>query len=360
MDEIFNDLLQEAIDNSYNNISGLSMALLSDDLEGGVWTGAKGFDSNAKEDILSASQPFRVASVTKTFVAAAIMRLHEMDSISIEDPITEYISADHIQILEEDGYKPEEILIKHCLNHTSGIADYATTDDYISEALQNPDKRWTRTEQLEWATKYGDPLWPSGSQYRYSDSGYILAGEIIERYSQGDLASGLRSLLKFEKIGLQDTWLETLENHPSEAKEPVHRYLRKLVDATGWDPSVDLYGGGGLMSTTKDLATFMSALFTGLIFDDASTLELMMTPPDFWAEYNPDEDDRYKDYRYGFWEISIYGEKAYKHGGLWGSTMMYVPAYGCSIASNFTYGRNDRMEKKALLAIKKLREQNGL
>jgi len=123
-DSTLNALLEEAYNKSYKSIAGMSAAAMTPTLDE-KWVGAYGFDSSDNKSELKAEQAFRIASVTKTFVATAILRLHEMDSLSIEDPISKYISQEHHDILAKAGYQPDKILIKHCLNHTSGLFDYA-------------------------------------------------------------------------------------------------------------------------------------------------------------------------------------------------------------------------------------------
>ncbi len=351
-------LLNESIDGSFGSIPGVTLSVLSPSLDGGSWTGSVGYDSREKEDELSSDQPFRIASVTKTFVAMSILRLHEMDSLSIDDPIGKFISQEHIDILKKDGYDVNKILIRHCLNHTSGFFDYAANHDaYIDACMKDPSHRWTRTEQLEGAIKWGDKVGEPGELYRYSDTGYVLLGEIIELFYNGDLAKGLRELLSFERLELNHTWLETLEPAPEGLMDPVHRYLGR-TDATEFDASIDLYGGGGLVSTCQDLTKFIRALFKHEVFDKEETLELMKTEPQYFTSYKPADDRRHKDYRYGLWQFSIYGEDGYMHGGLWGTHMIYIPTWDISLAANFTAGQNDRLLKKAILAIKNAEKSN--
>lgn len=358
IEETLNLLLKEAIDNSYESIPGVAMSIVSSELPNGRWSGVSGYDSKEKEDLVRVEQPFRIASVTKSFVATAILRLHEKDSISITDPISKYISSEHSSILRGDGYDPDKILVRHCLNHTAGLFDYAMNhENYMQACMQEPNKRWTRTEQLEGAMKWGDKQGEPGEKYLYCDTGYILLGEVIEVFYKGDLAAGLRDLLKFNELGLNSTWLESLEPSPLSSYDPVHRYLGRL-DATTWDASIDLYGGGGLMSTCPDLGEFIHALFNNRIFDNPETLELMKTEPLYDPLYDPDDDERFKDYRYGLWEISIYGEKAYIHSGFWGCTMLHIPKRNMSIATNITDRWNARMIKKAVLAINNLNSRN--
>ena len=174
-DTIFSSLLQECLDHSFDSVPGVTMTIKSPLLEE-IWSGSAGYSDQEKSIPTMVSHPFRIESVTKTFVAAAILRLHEKDSLSIEDPIAMHIGEPFISVLKSDGYRPEEILIKHCLNHTSGIHDYAQgSGNYLKEMIRDPKRRWTRMDQLEVAMQWGDKLGEAGEQTTYSDTGYILS-----------------------------------------------------------------------------------------------------------------------------------------------------------------------------------------
>jgi len=352
-DKLFSLLLQENIDHSFGSVPGVSMSINSPLLEQ-KFHGAAGYADLEEKEELSYSQVFRIASVTKTFVATAILRLHEMDSLSIEEPISTYIDESFISILQSDGYDPDRILIKHCLNHTSGLDDYIfVSEDFMNAILKNPDKRWTRKEQVQGAVEWGDKIGEPGAQTKYSDTGYILLGAIIENFYDGDLAKGLRALLNFDGLGLTSTWLETLEAHPLDQSNKVHRYFRE-IDATDWDASVDLFGGGGLVSNTADLADFMYALFNNGIYEDQSTLNLMLSIPEYVQASDANDQKEIEYYNYGLWTIEVFGNKVHMHNGYWGITMIYIPKYKTSIAVNTTRGNSDRMIKKVLLVLEQL------
>lgn len=348
-------LIEEALVHSHGNVKGVSMSIQSPDFK---WSGAVGYDSNLEEDSLMTHQPFRIASVTKTFVAVAILRLHEMGKISIDEPISKYISQNHIDILKANEYQPDKITIRHCLHHTSGLFNYARVDiPFADSIMTRPKKRWTRTQQLEGAMLWGDKVGEPGELYSYCDTGYILLGEIIESYYSGDLALGLRTLLKFDELGMSSTWLESMESHPAESLKPVHRYF-KNIDVTQHDPSMDLYGGGGLMSTGQDLALFLQALFNHKVYDNPSTLDLMLTKATYFDSYDTAEDRRYEDYRMGLIEIEIYGEKAYLHSGFWGTLFVHIPGRNTSYATNCTSRSSERMLKKAILIMNQLNDKS--
>ncbi len=353
------ELLEEAIYDSFESVPGVSMTVLAPNLNL-HWTGAAGFDSKAKDQTLSADQPFRIASVTKSFVATAILRLHELGRLSIDDPLEKHSSQEALDLLRKGGYAPDKITLRQCLNHTCGLYDYAMGGNTFMESIaSNPKKRWTRMEQISLAMETGEPIGAPGEKYRYNDTGYVLLGEIIEAKMDSSLAYGLRELLAFEALNMDTTWLETLEPAPPRKERFVGRYARGH-DATDWDASIDLFGGGGLVSTTQDLAAFMYGLFHEKIYDRSETLDLMLEKASYAESYDWEEDERYSDYRQGLEVVNIYGDKAYLHGGLWGTILFYIPAYECSIAINYTHGRRDRLLKKTVLLIKNLSDQKKL
>lgn len=307
---------------------GVQVSVLSPKL-GIDYSGAAGFDTRGKEQNVETNQPFRIASITKTFVAVALLRLEEQGLLSIDDPISKYISKEHIQILKSDKYNPDLITIKSCMNHTSGLFDYAMSkDDYPKIVAADPYHRWTRTEQIKLAMKIGKPVNKVGAEYHYSDTGYVLLGEILEKVTGKGLAASIRETVGFEQLDLNSTWLETMEDHPRDGERRVGRYLDEH-DASDWDPSVDLYGGGGLISTSADLAKFMTALFEGNIFEKEGTLEKMLEKPNLKKKAS-------MDYRLGIIYQDFGQVEAYLHSGLWGVYLFYFPALEAAVAINYT------------------------
>ncbi len=332
-------ILEETVQGK-EKVEGVSLTVLSPQLKIS-FSGAAGFDSTEKDSELDAAQPFRIASITKTYVAAAILRLYEMNKLRLEDPITKYISEAHVEILKAGGYAPDQILIKHCLNHTSGLFDYAEgSKDYIKIARKNAKKRWTRTEQLQFAMDHGAPIAAPGKEHHYSDTGYILLGEIIEKLTRTGLAKGLRSLLKYEDLGLNATWLESLEEKPQNLPNAVHRYLGK-IDATHWDNSMDLYGGGGLAATTEDVGRFIQALFNHKVFENESTLTTML---------EGNENTAYR-MGIGWFRSQKSGTEAYTHSGFWGTMYVHVPKYNATVVVNYTRTESATMLNKVFALI---------
>ena len=337
-------ILEEECCTAQNGIVGMSLAVVSPDLDIN-YSNAIGYNSLERNDTLLVQQPFRIASLTKVFVAAAILRLYEQKKLALSDPISKFISPDHIAILRKGGYNPDAITIRHCLTHRSGLYDYAEGGpEYIEEASKDPAKRWTRTEQLQFAMDFGKPQGFPGEVEHYSDTGYILLGEIIEERTALGLAEGLRQLLKFDELGMSATYLESLEKRPSGLLPNVRRYMGE-IDASEWDNSIDLYGGGGLVSTTEDLTVFLQGLFNGKIFDKSSVLDVMLLKKEFDAQRN-----QLPSQRLGFGAIigKKSGLEVYLHTGFWGTVFMHIPKYNCSIALNNTNDGNSEVLQRTL------------
>ncbi|MEL6834429.1 MAG: serine hydrolase domain-containing protein [Bacteroidota bacterium] len=350
-------ILEEARRGSFDQIAGVNMTVIAPELDL-HWTGTSGFDSKEREDTIRAQQPFRIASITKTFVAAAMLRLVEKRQLSLEDPIAKQLPEEYLELLRQGGYEPNNINWRQCLNHTSGIYDYAMGGDtYVELARNNPRKRWTRKEQVELAMESGQATGTPGERYSYGDTPYILAGKVLEMRQDTNLGIALRNLLGYDKLGLESTWLESIEEAPPIDLPLVHCYFQNL-DASNWDPSIDLYGGGGLVSTTQELATFFHGLFNGKVFERNETLDLMLAPVTYADTYKPEDNPRHKDYRLGLWKVKIFGEDAYMHGGLWSTGILHVPSLNCTVAVKYTNGWWERQVKQVVLTIKNAQVNN--
>jgi D-alanyl-D-alanine carboxypeptidase len=259
---------------------------------------------------------FRLASNTKTYTAATILRLWEDGRIKLDDSIRNYVDPAYIALLEKDGYDTAHITVRHLLSHTSGLADHAQTREFLQLIETRPGTAWTRRSQLEWLVRWTDPVAAPGVKFFYSDSGYCLLGNIIERLTGLPLATAVRRTLDFDKLGLSATWWETQEPPAPQAGPRAHLILDGK-DTYDWNPTLDMYGGGGLVATPQDMARFLYALFDGKVFRHPGTLETMLSKQGLPAD---------SPYRLGIFEYDVGGLKAYGHSGFWGTAAVYVPS----------------------------------
>jgi D-alanyl-D-alanine carboxypeptidase len=278
-------------------------------------------DGLGGDEPLTAQHEFRIASVTKTFVAATVLRLAEQGELGLDDPIDAHLPPQFLDLLTGDGYDVGRITVAHLLGHTGGLYDFAFDDEYVALALLEPEHRWTPAEQVRFAMTHGDPLADPGDGFAYSDTGYVLAGQVIEAVTGRPLADAVRTTLDFDGLGLDHTYFESLEPAPVPVPPRLHN-LAGEIDMWQADPSVDLYGGGGLVSTVDDLATFYGGLFGGLVFDDPSTLDRMTTVSEVSGR------DRAG---LGLFRVEAAGVTCFEHGGFYGTVAFHCPSVALTI-----------------------------
>jgi D-alanyl-D-alanine carboxypeptidase len=300
------------------------------------WSGAAGWASRESSSRLRANQPFRIASVTKVFVAAATFRLIEEGRLGLYDPISIHITPEIARILESGGYDPARITIAELLGHTSGLYDYAMDPSYDRAVQANGRKMWTGTEQIQWAMQHGKPIGRPGEKYSYADTNYVILGQIIERASGQALAAYVGEALQFHAIGMSSTYWEMLESAPRGEPPRAHQYFDK-VDITDYNPSMDLYGGGGLVSTTADLSRFMRSLLTGRLFEDRSTLATSLLPVETERPMTHGRSLMLATVQFG-------RHTCWGHAGYWGTLAFYCPDVDAAVAVNIDQSLDDQAD----------------
>lgn len=328
----------------YNPESIGIMVHIESPKKGISWSGSVGY-SDAKNEIkLTPHQPALIASSIKTYISTTILRLQEQNKLSIEDAIKYHLTDRTIKLFESDGYDLERIKIKHLLSHTSGIEDYAN-DEYLDWVDKNQQYRWTRNEQLELTIKAGDPLGKPEDTFNYADANYLLCTEIIENVTKKPFYESIRELLKYEELGFSNTWFPTLETKNKQTKPLVHQYWgEKNWDSYNHDISWDLYGGGGIATTTKEMAQFSYDLFNYKIIQDKNTLSQIFTP----IETKDGKDNKYG---LGLSIGNVKGKTSYGHGGFWGTVVLYFPELDTSIAVFILERDKGKLRKNVLEAL---------
>jgi D-alanyl-D-alanine carboxypeptidase len=289
------------------------------------WRVAAGLADTARQTRLTPDQPVRLASNTKTYTAAALLRLVEMGRLSLSDPLRQHLPPAIDSLLRRDGYATDVITIEQVLSHRAGLHEHPAVPSYVAKLRTDPQHQWTPREQLQWLVDSLAPVGPPGAQFRYSDAGYVLLGLIVERHSGQSLGPAVRSLLRFDALGLHHTWWETLEPAPPGVADRAHQYLGGF-DAYGINPSFDLYGGGGLVAPMSDVARFMTALFDGKVLATREMFETMDRPRS--PEMNG--------YGMGLFGATVGGHKGRGHSGFWGTTAMVFPEAGVTVAVAIT------------------------
>jgi len=235
---------------------------------------------------------YRLASVSKQFTAMAIMLLARDGKIRFDQPIRE--------ILPELPAAAQGVTVRHLLNHTSGLPDY---EDLIpdTQTVQVSDR-----DVLALLARKDTLYFPAGSTYRYSNSGYVLLGIIVERVSHLTFAEFLRTRI-FARLGMTASVA-----HIEGADTVPHRAFGYSPAAAGFTPNDQsvtsaTLGDGGIYTNVDDLVRWDQALY-GETLVDTATMRLATTPPTLPAGAET---------QYGFgWFVDTYrNERRWRHTG---------------------------------------------
>jgi CubicO group peptidase (beta-lactamase class C family) len=211
---------------------------------------------------------FRLGSITKQFTAASVLLLEERGKLRIEDPIGKY--------LPDVPEAWSKIMIFNLLTHTSGIPNFTALPDYEGSkaAAISPEQRIARLRD--------QPLdFDPGTKWAYSNSGYVVLGDLIEKVGGVPYAQFVRDNI-FTPIGMSDSGYDSnaaiIERRASGYRMGA---AGALLNAEYIDMTVP-FAAGGLYSTPPDLLKWETALFAGKVLTQAS-LTKMITP--FMSNY---------------------------------------------------------------------------
>jgi CubicO group peptidase (beta-lactamase class C family) len=230
---------------------------------------------------------FRIASLTKAFTAVSILQLQAQGKLDVQDPVCRYIRP----------CPPAwgAITLHELLDHTSGIPDYTNFTDF--GAAQNS----SATLAGLLARFQGQPLdFSPGMQWRYSNSGYIVLGLVVEKASGESYEQYLQRHI-FTPLGMRDTGIDRGGSRVAAG------YADDRLAADPMNMSV-LFSAGGLYSTAGDLARWSQAL-DGDALLPAAERDLLFSP----AVSVPDDTGR--SYGYGWFLGALDGHPYQAHGG---------------------------------------------
>ena len=260
-----------------HGVPGAAAAVAQD----GVLTYTRGFGwADVEHGIHAAADTvFGVASVTKSFTAAAIMRLADGHQLSVDDPVVEYLPEFRIPRGGADAVR-----IHHFLTHTAGLpplpsrwyafgasarADAEGAPPPVDVAarppIETPEDLMAYLAESEWS-----PLGPPGAQFSYSNEGFALLGAIVARVSGRPYTRYLTEEI-LEPAGLARTWFGPAPDRAAAAEPGVTvPYVvpksdggRDAVPARTWWYSDVWNPAGGICSTVTDLVRYLDLYRTG-------------------------------------------------------------------------------------------------
>jgi D-alanyl-D-alanine carboxypeptidase len=226
---------------------------------------------------------FKVASITKTFVATVVLQLVGEGRLSLDEPVGRRLPG-----LLANG---DTITVRQLLNHTSGLFNYTDDPAVLQGLVQN--RVFTPRELVAIAETHPSTA-PPGTKWAYSNTNYVVAGLLVEAVTGHQVGQELRRRV-FEPLGLRDTSFPVTSGKISGYH--AHGYVPKeliptgsagdefppspdgrLVDVTALNPSAT-WGAGNIISSAPDLSRFYRALMTGRLLTPSMLREMKTTVP---------------------------------------------------------------------------------
>lgn len=244
---------------------GAPGVILDATVEGATLTATAGLADVTSGRPMASSDPFRIASVTKTFTAVLSLLLAEEGTLKLSDSVEDLLP----------GVVPNgpEISVQMLLNQTSGLFDYVDDPQVFGVYETDASYVWEPGRLIEIATSH-PPLFSPGDRWAYSNTNYIVLGRILEAIT-GEPLDRIFTERLFAPFGLTETQFATNADLPATA---VHGYLLDpdgiLSDSSAVDPSAG-WAAGGIVSTVADVSRFYGALLGGRILD-SDHLEMML------------------------------------------------------------------------------------
>ena len=250
---------------------------------------ANGYIEYVNQTPLQSTTIFELASVSKQFTAMTIMMLHEKGLLQYDELVEKYINIPY-----------KGITIRQLLTHTSGLPDYqAIMDEHWDKS-----KVANNTDIIAYLNRYAPPsLFEPGSQYLYSNTGFVILASITEKLSGRDFIEFCNTEI-FNKLKMKSTGIRTLEEKAAIANFALgHVFVpeRNAYIRADSFPSSNYTiwlgnrkGPGRISSTVEDLLKWDQALYTSKLIQPSTLAEA----------FNPMKLSTGKISNYGFgWEL---------------------------------------------------------
>ena len=297
----------------------------------GVWVPGRGRFVRAEglADVggrpLERDDHFRIASITKTFVATAALQLVDRGRLRLNDRLSKYV----------DWPGGNRITVRQLLNQTSGIYNFVENEEFEQRFDADPTLPWTAPRDGLELARGVDPYFEPGQGFHYSETNYYLTAMIVEEITGKPIERVIRRRI-LRPLGLTETSFPSTPRLPS----PFARgYLSEggaLRDVTASNPNVS-WAAGAMVSTLDDLRTWAKALGTGRPLLKRRTQRERI--PNVVIEREPIR------VMYGLGMFSI-NDFLGHNGAIYGysTTMLYLPATGATIITFMNKASNESDE----------------
>lgn len=267
-------------------------------------------------------------SVGKTYVAAVALQLVHEGKIGLDDKIEKWLGQEKWFARLPNA---KDVTVRMLLNHTSGLVRYEFKEQFAIDLTRQPDKVWRPEELIAYLLDTKAPF-AAGQGWDYSDTNYIVLGMIIERATNSTYYQELRRRI-LAPLGLQQTVpvegrsIAGLSQGYAGTNNPFGNSDAMLVDGRMVINPQFEWTGGGIASTSVDLARWARLLYEGRAFHPSLMKEMLDGVP---AQLGPEA-------KYGLGVIIrptalgiTYGHSGFFPGYL--TEVMYFPQSRIAIA----------------------------
>lgn len=238
---------------------------------GQTWIGAAGVDDTTTGTPMTSDRRFRVASITKLYVDAVILSLVDEGALSL---------GDHLDRWYPTFPNANGITIQMLMNHTAGVTtDWWLSPDLLQVALDDLSRTWTPSEVIELMGKR-PPLAPPGGPALYSNTGFVLLGEIAAQVAGKSIGALIDDRI-IRPLGLQHTTFEF--DNPPDLAHGYYDFQGHTIDVTAMpmQAMLSMAGAAGAIQTdATDLLTFVHTLLgtTEILSESSRSLLSPSTP----------------------------------------------------------------------------------
>ena len=302
----------------------------------GVHRKGYGFANLSTGTKIDPKTPFRLASLTKPFVATAIMMLKERGALTYDDAVADYFP---------EFSSLSTITLRHLLTHTSGVEDYEELflrEGVIDAKYPTPSESGPRGHEpglLETVQLLArEPLrFRPGDEWEYSNSGYVLLAVIAELVSGIPLARFFRENI-FDPLGMHDSRLSEHAQPEPELSNRAKGYILNgdVYDEADYSPLNAIYGPDGIYSTLDDMIRWCEALGNEKLVKSSTMKEAFTS-----GELNS---GARSGYGFGWFIGTNFGLPVVSHTGSWmgyRSFLSYYPSQELGIVVLANFGEFD-------------------
>lgn len=329
----YNQLLMNIV---HSGVVGITMSVYHP--ETGIWLGAAGKADLHLNIDMKPCNISRVGSTVKMFTAVTVLKLAEEGKLDLDDRISDYLQGDIIDHIEN----ADKATIRQLLQHSSGIYNYIQNLNFQTASLNDLIREWKPEDLLKYA-RGKDSYFSPGEDVRYSNTGYILLGLLIEKVENKPFYKVFEEKI-FRPLGLSMTRFAAENPVPDDiVRGYVDLYSKLQVTESTYYSGWDYYtADGGLISNPYDMNVFFQALMNGELINESYLNQMLTwkTPKETDPEFFPIS------YGLGIFKIDTPYGTVYMHSGDaigYYANMLYFPDDGTTIvyAVNSNYGKID-------------------